>query len=244
MSPADVFQPETEDRSFARDQMVRDWLRKPFKPEQIGKLPATARRPALDFVGHAAVTDRLNRIAPDWTYSVLERFLYENKIWIHGSLTLGGVTREEFGDGDDPKEALGNFLRRAAMRFGVAIDLWSREELGDSAPPLRGGGADKPEGEGRQRSRVGEGTTAAPPPPSAPTSGGEQTGPAPAAVLGQARPSGPPPDLWDEARDLGLTPPKAVVMARKAGWDDVRSSTDLSDDQLRELIETRRKELV
>lgn len=215
--PADVFQPETEDRSFARDQMVRDWLRKPFKPEQIGKLPATARRPALDFVGHAAVTDRLNRIAPDWTYTVLERFLFENKIWIHGSMTLGGVTREEFGDGDDPKEALGNFLRRAAMRFGVAIDLWSREELGDSAPlaptaPQRGG-ADKPEQQAKDLGKDPE-------------------------------PTAPATNLWDEARDLGLTPPKAVVMARKAGWDGVRSSTDLSDDQLRELIETRRKELV
>lgn len=130
--PEEAFQRKGNE-TFSNSQMVRDWLRKPFRPEQIGKLPATQKRPALDFVGHAAVTDRLNKIAPDWSYTVDTMSTIGDKVWIRGTMTIGGISRPEFGDGDDPKEAIGNFIRRGAMRFGVAIDLWSREELESSA---------------------------------------------------------------------------------------------------------------
>jgi hypothetical protein len=115
--------------TYDSDAAMRKGLREPFPKEQIGKLPATQKRPALDFVGHAAVVDRLNRYAPDWTYSVDEMFSMGETCWVKGTLTVGGVSRVEYGDGADPKEAIGNWLRRAAMRFGVALDLWSREEL-------------------------------------------------------------------------------------------------------------------
>lgn len=130
--------------SFADDAKVRKALREPFPREQIGRLPATQKRPELDFVGHAAVTDRLNTVAPDWSYTIDEakraRSVDENGIerdgayWIRGTMTIGGVSRPEYGDGADPKEAIGNFIRRAAMRFGVAIDLWSREDLQPREP--------------------------------------------------------------------------------------------------------------
>ena len=186
--PDEPFTPTTG--VFATDKMVRDWLRKPFKPEQIGKLPATQKRPALDFVGHAAVTDRLNKIAPDWSYTVDTMSELNGKVWIRGTMTIGGVSRPEFGDGDDPKEAIGNFIRRGAMRFGVAIDLWSREEL--EASPAAGpaptdsrpdGVATKGEG-GEQNSGASSGRTetvagrAAPSSPAGDTSsaGGEAAG--------------------------------------------------------------------
>jgi hypothetical protein len=115
--------------SFPADDVMRTALRAPFPPEQIGKLPATQKRPALDFVGHAAVTDRLNAVAPDWSYTIDEFIPQGETVWIRGTFTVGGVSRPEYGDGKDPKEAIGNFIRRGAMRFGVALDLWSREEL-------------------------------------------------------------------------------------------------------------------
>lgn len=129
------------------DAAVRDALRKPFDKGQVGKLPKPTKKenakgkckdcggwhglPAvhLDFVGHAAVTDRLNKVAPGWTYTVDELFNVNSVCWVRGTMTVGDVSRPEFGDGRDPKEAIGNFIRRAAMRFGVAIDLWSKEEL-------------------------------------------------------------------------------------------------------------------
>jgi hypothetical protein len=133
--------------SFASDQKARLSLRARFRPEEIGKLPKPTRRenpkgkcnecggwhglPAIHvpFVGHAAVTDRLNKVFPDWTYDPLERFEAGGRCWIHGTITVGGITRHEYGDGTDPKEAIGNFIRRGAMRFGVALDLWTKEEL-------------------------------------------------------------------------------------------------------------------
>jgi hypothetical protein len=115
---------------------IRDRLRAPFPKEQIGRLPATSKRPALDYVGHAAVTDRLNAVVPEWSYTIDAESALEGSYWIRGTMTIGGVSRPEFGDGPDPKQALGNFIRRAAMRFGVALDLWSREEL--EASPAAG----------------------------------------------------------------------------------------------------------
>lgn len=66
-------------------------------------------------------------------------------LWIY--LTVAGVTRKGYGSLDRPKpdgekELIGDALRNAAMRYGVALDLWSKTELesatatGDDAPPV------------------------------------------------------------------------------------------------------------
>lgn len=112
-------------------------LRKPFDAKQIGKLPKGGQQ--LDFVGHAVTTDRLLSVDPEWTWEPLaldERGLpqYDNAggLWI--KLTICGVTRLGYGDGPDPKQRIGDALRNAAMRFGVALDLWSKQELENSDP--------------------------------------------------------------------------------------------------------------
>jgi hypothetical protein len=107
-------------------------LRKPFPPESVGKLPKGGVM--LDYVGHAAVTDRLLTVDPDWTW---EPFAIgpdglpapdrEGNLWIR--LTVCGVTRIGVGDGKNAKERIGDALRNAAMRFGVALDLWAKENL-------------------------------------------------------------------------------------------------------------------
>lgn len=108
-------------------------LRQPFPRESIGQLPKGGTM--LDFVGHAAVTDRLLTVDPDWTWTpfTLEEMqalppkFREAGLWIH--LTVCGVTRPGFGDGPNPKECIGDAIRNAAMRFGVALDLWAKEAL-------------------------------------------------------------------------------------------------------------------
>lgn len=141
-------------------------LRKPFEQRTIGKLPKPTRRDApkgrcpecagwhglpaihVDYVGHAAVTDRLLEVDPEWTWEpvavddlglpALDR---ERNLWIR--LTVGGVTRLGVGDGDSMKERIGDALRNAAMRFGVALDLWTKEELESSEhQPHTGAGTD------------------------------------------------------------------------------------------------------
>lgn len=133
-------------------------LRKPFPASTIGKLPKPMYRdskkdncrecggyhglPAvhLDYVGHAAVTDRLLSVDPDWSWEPLaldEQGLpaldRKGNLWIR--LTIGGITRIGVGDGGSAKECIGDAIRNAAMRFGVALDLWSKEELEQAHGP-------------------------------------------------------------------------------------------------------------
>ena len=94
----------------------------------------------LDYVGHAALTDRLLDADPAWFweplalgqdgYPVIDR---DGGMWI--KLTVCGVTRLGYGDaqgktgGDAMKERIGDALRNAAMRFGAALDLWHKGDL-------------------------------------------------------------------------------------------------------------------
>lgn len=141
-------------------------LREPFPANQISKLPKPTKQQTeavkadfksgirckvcgawhhkdvvhLDYVGHAALTDRLLDCDPNWTwepmavgqdgYPVIDR---DGGMWI--KLTVCGVTRYGYGDaqgktgGDAMKERIGDALRNAAMRFGAALDLWHKGDL-------------------------------------------------------------------------------------------------------------------
>lgn len=108
-------------------------LRKPFPRESIGQLPKGGVM--LDYVGHAAVTDRLLTVDPEWAWDfALHRADGtpvlndgDGNLWI--KLTVCGVTRLGVGDGKNAKERIGDAIRNAAMRFGVALDLWAKENL-------------------------------------------------------------------------------------------------------------------
>ena len=117
-------------------------LRKPFPPEVIGKLPKRTKNADgswgptihLDYVGHAAVTDRLLTVDPAWSWEPLALDEHglpaldrAGNLWI--KLTICGVTRLGVGDGKSAKECIGDAIRNAAMRFGVALDLWAKENL-------------------------------------------------------------------------------------------------------------------
>lgn len=120
-------------------------LRAPFPTSAIGKLPKAGIE--LDFVGHANITDRLLSVDPEWVWEpvafnaagepLISTHDKRHAMWIR--LTLCGVTR--YGVGTCPatktepeKELIGDALRNAAMRFGVALDLWSKEELESQQP--------------------------------------------------------------------------------------------------------------
>lgn len=94
----------------------------------------------LEYVGHAAVTDRLLKADPEWSWEPiafgddgLPVFDRNGGLWIR--LTVAGVTRLGYGDAQGKtgpnatKEAIGDALRNAAMRFGVALDLWHKGDL-------------------------------------------------------------------------------------------------------------------
>ena len=141
-------------------------LRAPFPPNQISKLPKPTKAQTvavkndfkagvrcaicgtwhhpnvvhLDYVGHAALTDRLLDTDPAWfweplatTPEGLPAFDGNRGLWI--KLTVCGVTRLGYGSadgksgGDAVKEIIGDALRNAAMRFGAALDLWHKGDL-------------------------------------------------------------------------------------------------------------------
>lgn len=92
----------------------------------------------LDYVGHAALTARLLDVDPEWNWEPLALnemglpALDEDRLlWI--KLTVCGLTRIGCGDagnktgGDAMKERIGDALRNAGMRFGLALDLWHKE---------------------------------------------------------------------------------------------------------------------
>lgn len=150
-------------------------LRVPFEAHQIGLLPRATKKDAekgvckvckgyhglpaihLDYVGHAAVTDRLLTVDPAWYWEPLAfgsdglpQFDNIGGLWIR--LTILGVTRLGYGNaekkaytdmGTREKEVIGDALRNAAMRFGVALDLWHKGDLHgpDTTPPPDSGDA-------------------------------------------------------------------------------------------------------
>jgi hypothetical protein len=102
-----------------------------------------ARARHLDYVGHAAVTRRLLEVDPAWDWDFLVKqdngapvFDNENGLWIN--LTVLGVTRKGYGSADGKKgpnaikEVIGDAIRNAAMRFGVALELWHKGEFAQS----------------------------------------------------------------------------------------------------------------
>ena len=128
-------------------------LREPFPAEKLGKLKRKQkqedggyREVLLDYVGHADVTDRLLSVDPEWNWEPmatdtdgLPLFVgdpdHPRGLWI--KLTVGGITRLGFGSVgagafDAEKQLIGDAIRNAAMRFGVALDLWRKEEPPDT----------------------------------------------------------------------------------------------------------------
>jgi hypothetical protein len=117
-------------------------LREPFPANQIGKLPKGGAQ--LDFVGHGFITARLLDVDPKWNWEpvaldatglpLLDEF---GGLWIR--LTVCGVSRLGYGDAggkkgpDATKIAIGDALRNAGMRFGLALDLWCK---GDPDAPV------------------------------------------------------------------------------------------------------------
>lgn len=160
-------QTKVEAATLAKPTLAK--LREPFPANQISKLPKPTKQQTeavkadykkgtrcklcqawhhpeaihLDYVGHAALTDRLLDTDPEWSWEPfaldergLPAFDQNGGLWI--KLTVLGMTRPGYGHAaakanSDPgareKECIGDALRNAAMRFGAALDLWHKGDL-------------------------------------------------------------------------------------------------------------------
>jgi len=110
-------------------------------PKIVGKLPKGGTQ--LDFVGHADITRILIEIDPTWR---LVPIAWENgrpamnvvndmaTMWFE--LTLLGTSRLAIGTAkanafDLDKQLYGDALRNGAMRFGISLNLWTKNEWED-----------------------------------------------------------------------------------------------------------------
>lgn len=152
--------PSDDDMTLAMIEKLQE-LRAPFPEGMIEKLPKPlwggawgddkarcnvchgyhpiANTIHLDYVGHANTTNRLLEVDPFWTWEPMAYtdqglpLFTDGGLWI--KLTVCGMTRLGFGDGKSVKEVIGDAIRNAAMRFGVALDLWSKIDLHSERNP-------------------------------------------------------------------------------------------------------------
>lgn len=129
--------PRSTCRNCSDNRGTCDEHQRKIRCQECGNWHSTATM-HIDYVGHADVTARLLAVDPEWSWRhftqeevmALPPDLRSAGLWIH--LTVLGVTRPGFGDADGKrggnavKEAIGDALRNAAMRFGVALDLWAK----------------------------------------------------------------------------------------------------------------------
>jgi len=112
----------------------------PFSANEINQIPKGGLK--LDYVGHAALTKRLLETDLEWSWEPfaigadgLPKLDEAGGLWIR--LTVCGITRIGYGDAGNSKgtqavkEAIGDALRNAGMRFGAALDLWHKGDLFD-----------------------------------------------------------------------------------------------------------------
>jgi hypothetical protein len=116
-------------------------------PKIVGTIPRNGIN--LAYVSHADITKILIEIDPNWNWQPVAwdngrpAINVENgtaTMWatltLLGKSLLGvGSVRSDKQDLD--KELIGDFLRNASMRFGIALSLWSKQDWSDNTTIVR-----------------------------------------------------------------------------------------------------------
>ena len=116
-------------------------------PKIVGTIPRNGIN--LAYVSHADITKILIEIDPTWNWQPVAwdngrpAIHVENgtaTMWatltLLGKSLLGvGSVRADKQDLD--KELIGDFLRNASMRFGIALSLWSKQDWSDNTTIIR-----------------------------------------------------------------------------------------------------------
>ena len=126
-----------------KTEELRNILKDYAKPDPsiVQQLPKGGTK--LDFVGHADITRILIEIDPYWSWEPCgwdngrPAIHVENgtatmwgRLTVHGKEMLGvGSVKADKMDLD--KELIGDFLRNASMRFGISLNLWTKNQWAD-----------------------------------------------------------------------------------------------------------------
>jgi hypothetical protein len=138
-TPRKVTKPVENNKAEELRNILKDYA-KP-DPSIIQQLPKGGTK--LDFVGHADITRILIEIDPYWSWEPcgwvqgrpaihVENGMATMWGWltVHGKELLG-VGSVKADKGDYEKELIGDFLRNASMRFGISLNLWTKNQWAD-----------------------------------------------------------------------------------------------------------------
>ena len=111
-------------------------LRQPVDPKLIktreGWRDRNGNQHMVEYVEWHTVADILDRVAPTWSHSVRGIVQIGDMVAVTAAITIDGVTREGVGTGTADnetgiKKAEHDALKRAAIKFGIARELYQRE---------------------------------------------------------------------------------------------------------------------
>jgi len=108
--------------------------------QRVGWTDRSGREHEVDYVEWHVVADILDRVAPDWSHAVRNIVQIGPFVAVTASITIAGVTREGVGTGESSdekgiKKAEHDALKRAAVKFGVARELYRKDEV-ESSPSV------------------------------------------------------------------------------------------------------------
>ena len=101
--------------------------------QRVGWRDNSGREHEVDYVEWHTVADLLDHICPDWSHQVNEVKQIGDFVAVTVSITIKGVTRQGVGTGSaydevGIKKAEHDALKRAAVKFGIARELYRKEE--------------------------------------------------------------------------------------------------------------------
>src|SRR2546421_455329 len=111
-------------------------LKQPVDPRLIktreGWRDRNGNQHMVEYVEWHAVADILDRVAPTWSHAVRGIVQIGDMVAVTAAITINGVTREGVGTGTADnetgiKKAEHDALKRAAIKFGIARELYQRE---------------------------------------------------------------------------------------------------------------------
>jgi hypothetical protein len=111
-------------------------LRQPIDPKLIkqreGWRDRNGNQHMVEYVEWHTVADILDRVAPTWSHSVRGIVQIGDMVAVTAAIQIGDVTREGVGTGTADnetgiKKAEHDALKRAAIKFGIARELYQRE---------------------------------------------------------------------------------------------------------------------
>src|SRR5829696_10250454 len=111
-------------------------LKQPIDPRLIktreGWRDRNGNQHMVEYVEWHTVADILDRVAPTWSHAVRGIVQIGEMVAVTCAITIDGVTREGVGTGNADnetgiKKAEHDALKRAAIKFGIARELYQRE---------------------------------------------------------------------------------------------------------------------